>query len=76
VANYCFPNLKANIENLKKKDKDYLTGHEGCVELFCKDCDFFREDERDLECGAFKLLKKLMDNKIITPEDIFNVVSD
>lgn len=76
MSEYNFPKLKANAKELKKKDDNYLTSHEGCVDLFCRDCDFFREDERELECGAFKLLKRLMDKKIITPEDIFRAVSD
>ena len=69
-----FPKLKANMEELKMKSTEYLTSHDGCVELFCLDCDFYKEDERELECGAFKLLKHLIEKKIITPEDILNAV--
>lgn len=43
------------------------------IELICKHCDFYKESERDLECGAFKILKALLERGAITPEDIFDV---
>lgn len=49
---------------------------ESVVDLICRDCDFFREDERDLECSALALLKRLLAKKIIGLEDILRAVKD
>jgi hypothetical protein len=40
------------------------------VELICTHCDFYKESDKDLECGAYKILKGLLDKGVITPEDI------
>jgi hypothetical protein len=47
-----------------KLDKETLT------DLICKHCDFYKESEKDLECGAYKILKRLLEKKIITSEEI------
>jgi hypothetical protein len=47
--------------------KDELT------ELICKRCDFYKESEKDLECGAYKILKGLLEKGLITPEEINDV---
>jgi len=49
-------------------DKDSL------IDLICKHCDFYKESEKDLECGAFKILKRLLEKGVITPEEIRNVL--
>ena len=49
-------------------DKDSL------IELICKHCDFYKESEKDLECGAFKILRELLEKGVITPEEIKNVL--
>jgi len=45
------------------------------VELICKHCEFYKESEKDLECGAFKILKALLEKGLITPEQINDVFS-
>jgi len=45
-------------------DKDFL------IELICKHCEFYKESEKELECGAFKILKGLLEKGVITPEEI------
>jgi hypothetical protein len=40
------------------------------IDLICKHCEFFKESEKDLECGAFKILKGLLEKDLITPEEI------
>jgi hypothetical protein len=35
----------------------------------CKKCDFYKEGER-LECGAYKISKKLVENGKISLEDL------
>ena len=45
-------------------DKDFL------INLICKHCEFYKESDKDLECGAYKILKGLLKKGIIAPEDI------
>jgi hypothetical protein len=45
-------------------DKDYL------VDLICKCCDFYKDSDKDLECGAYKILQNLLEKGAITPKDI------
>jgi hypothetical protein len=49
-----------------KLDKESLIG------LICKHCEFYKDSEKDLECGAFKILKRLLEKDVITPEEIIN----
>ncbi len=49
-------------------DKDFL------IELICKHCEFYKESEKELECGAFKILKGLLEKGLITPEEIRDVL--
>ncbi len=47
-------------------DRKYL------VSLICTKCEFYKEDEEDLECGAFKILKNLLQEGLVTPQEILN----
>ena len=49
-------------------DKDFL------IELICKHCEFYKESEKELECGAFKILKGLLEKGVITPKEIKDVL--
>jgi hypothetical protein len=40
------------------------------VTLICTHCDFFKEDDLQLECAAFKILKKMLQEGRITPVEI------
>jgi len=40
------------------------------TELICDCCDFYKESDEDLECGAFKILKHLLQNGKVSPDDI------
>ena len=42
------------------------------IELICKHCEFYKESDKDLECGAFKILKQLLEKGVITPEEVRN----
>jgi hypothetical protein len=44
------------------------------VELICTRCDFYKESDKDLECGAYKILKGLLEKGAITPEEIEDVL--
>ena len=41
-----------------------------CVSLICTHCQFFKDDDIELECAAFKVLKNMLQKGKITPEDI------
>jgi hypothetical protein len=45
---------------------------ESLVHLICKRCDFYKESDKDLECGAYKILKGLLEKGLITPEQIID----
>ncbi len=42
-------------------------------EKICRKCDFYKEDEEDseLECYAYKTIKRLLEEKKINLEDIY-----
>ena len=66
-ASLHYDSRKANGMNL---DKESLTG------LICKHCDFYKESEKDLECGAYKILKRLLEKKILTPGEISDALRE
>jgi hypothetical protein len=47
---------------------------ESLINLICKHCEFYKESEKDLECGAFKILKGLLKKGVITPEEIIDAI--
>ncbi len=40
------------------------------INLICKHCEFYKDSDKELECGAFKILKGLLKKGVITPEEI------
>lgn len=51
-------------EEPMRLDKDAL------VHLICRRCEFYKESDKDLECGAFKILANLLRKGQITPKEI------
>ena len=49
---------------------------ETLVHLICKHCDFYKESDKDLECGAYKILKVLLEKGVITPEQVFGATPE
>jgi hypothetical protein len=49
-------------------DKEYLE------ELICRSCDFYKESDKELECGAYKILKALLEKGVITPEEVSDAI--
>jgi hypothetical protein len=45
------------------------------VELICNHCEFYKESDKDLECGAYKILKALLEKGLITPAQIKDAYS-
>lgn len=70
-----FRNLKSKAAYLLK-NPEYGKTREGLIDMVCRDCDFWKEDERDYECGAFKLLRFLLEKNVITVEEIVQGVSE
>jgi hypothetical protein len=51
-------------------DKEYL------IALICKQCEFYKDSDKELECGAFKILKGLLEKGVITPQEIIDVLRE
>ncbi len=49
---------------------------ESLINLICKHCDFYKESDKDLECGAFRILKGLLKKGVITPEQILDATRE
>ncbi|NWF94001.1 MAG: hypothetical protein HXY46_13940 [Syntrophaceae bacterium] len=47
---------------------------ESLIDLICRRCEFYKESDKDLECGAFKILKGLLEKGKVTPEEIEDVL--
>ena len=52
------------MRRIVRLDKDTL------IKLICHHCEFYKESDKDLECGAFKILRALLNKGVITPEEI------
>ena len=46
---------------------------ESLIDLICKQCEFYKDSDKELECGAFKILKGLLEKGVITPKEIIDV---
>ena len=49
---------------------------ESLIDLICKHCDFYKESDKDMECGAFRILKGLLKKGVITPEQILDATRE
>jgi len=49
---------------------------ETLVHLICEHCDFNKESDKDLECGAYKILKGLLEKGVITPEQVLGATPE
>ncbi len=68
-----FKKLKKNL-NLCRANPDLIHSKDGAVHLFCADCDFYKGSDKDLECGAFKLLRRLVEKGVVTPKNIEDAI--
>jgi hypothetical protein len=46
------------------------------IDLICKQCEFYKDSDKELECGAFKILKGLLEKGVITPKEIIDVLRE
>lgn len=44
------------------------------VKLICSSCEFFKEDDIDLECSAFKILKNLINSGKISLQEVSDAI--
>lgn len=49
---------------------------ESLIDLICRHCEFYKDSDKELECGAFKILKGLLEKGVITPEEIIDVLPE
>ena len=69
-----FPNMLANAEKFLNNPEDLKT-QEGLTKFICGDCDFYKEGEDEhLACGAYLLIKLLLEKKVLTVEKIIETV--
>jgi len=68
-----FDNLIQRLQRFED-DPSLIHTKDGAVELLCADCEFFKESDKDLECGAFKLLRLLIDKDVLTIKQISDAV--
>jgi len=69
-----FTNLINRLETYEAAPA-LLCTKEGAVGLFCADCEFYKDSDKDLECGAFKLLRLLVEKKLIDVGTIKDAVT-
>ena len=55
---------------------DGTLNKESLIDLICRHCDFYKDSDKELECGAFKILKGLLEKGVITPEEIRDVLRE
>ncbi len=58
------------------KKPSMISEKKSLVNLICGRCQFYKESDKDLECGAFKILKGLLERGVITPEEITDVMRE
>ncbi len=46
------------------------------IDLICKRCEFYKDSDKDLECGAFQILKGLLKKGVITSEQILDATRE
>ncbi len=55
---------------------DGTSDKESLIDLICRHCEFYKDSDKELECGAFKILKGLLEKGAITPEEIIDVLRE
>jgi hypothetical protein len=53
-----------------------ISEKESLIDLICKHCDFYKDSDKELECGAFKILKRLLEKGLITSEKIKDALGE
>lgn len=70
------------FSNLRNKSQyfldnpHYCMSKEGLIDLVCRDCEFWKENERDYECGALALLRTLLQKNVLSIKEIVGAISE
>ena len=70
-----FSHLKSKSSYLLA-NPEYCQTREGLIDLMCRDCEFWKEEEDNYECGAFKLIRLLLEKNAVSVEEIVRAVSE
>mgnify|MGYP001390273075 CR=1 FL=1 len=70
-----FSNLQDKSQYFRDNPQ-YAKTKDGMIDLICRDCEFWKEDDRDYECGSFKLMKMLIEKDVLSAEEIINAASE
>ncbi len=69
-----FPNILKNAQKFLD-NPDCLKTERGLTDFICRDCEFYKEGEdEEIACGAFYLIKLLLDRKVITVEEVVDAI--
>ncbi|MCL7474488.1 MAG: hypothetical protein SCH39_11915 [Methanosarcinales archaeon] len=55
-------------------DSEFYNDDGKLVEFICHDCDFFKPDEKILECFAFKIVKNLLRKRVVSPQEVLDAL--
>lgn len=61
-----------NLNDLKKEKLDELDEPE-LIQLICAGCPFFDPEKERLECGAYRILKKMLKSGKISKSELFSL---
>jgi hypothetical protein len=70
-----FAHLKQRAQYLLD-NPDYCSSDEGMLDIVCRNCDFWKEDDRDYQCAGLAILRALIRKKIITPQEIVSALNE
>ena len=73
--NQQFAYLKANASRFLANPEGCLT-KDGLIDLICRNCEFWHEDEVNYECGAFKLMRLLLEKEMLSIETIVHAIQE
>ncbi len=76
TVHHLFPSRLNVIDSLANPPYNEIEGgamdlsKDALTTLICHHCDFYKDSEKDLECGAYRILKGLLRKGKITPREI------
>ena len=70
----------AKKHKILRTEEDITPLNRQMINVVCHKCNFYAEDqeywEREYECGAYKLVRKMLEEKLITFEQIEELYKD
>ncbi len=72
-----FKKLQEKKEKFLRDPDCVLKNESGLTELLCSDCEFYKEgQEEELACGAYNILARLLEKKVLTADQIVRALTD